>query len=182
VEILMKKMKVVLPKYFLIGLCAYLMKVALSMDRSLENLEQFRRYCSSSESASINDVLAALRRFISSAPPGTLDLNYQYEKPSLLFRFFEWLFKRGCSIEIGDLKQICLLLEILADKINGTEHLDRAECVPIRLALSHAATALSERIFFARRRNQTLSVTHLNQNSCLACNSIQTICDGHGWP
>ena len=99
----------------------------------------------------------------------------------LLLRLFEWYFKGGAYVSSNDLQQIQALLELIAEKINEAGSLNRSDFVTIRLSVSRALASLSNRVFPASLRNQSLNVEHLNQNPILKMNSIAVICGSADW-
>lgn len=175
-------LKTFVPRKFLIGLRAYTSQIALSIDRSLGDLEGMRRYCKSSELVNPGEVIAALNHLVPVKCEVAIKYDHDYDTPSVPVRIFQWFLSRGCWFRTCDLLHILRLLEMFSGQMERGDAMDKEELVLIRTSLSYASAALSERIMFAQRRRRTGRVRHLNQNPRLTSESLQSICDGNVWP
>lgn len=179
VEILVK-MKVVVSKTLLLGLCAYLRQLELSIDRSLGNLADFKAYCETGPTERLARVIERLGFFLPQIT-GVPSVNKELRTSPLFIRLWSWYSQAGVDVDGVLLMKVRALLERIAATLNAPTELSRNEFVEIRLDLNQAIHCLSYQIFPVSKRNTTLAVEHLNQNSILKTNSIAAIAGDANW-
>ena len=176
--------KVFLSRVFLIGLSAYLNRLALSVDRALrEPIQPLRDCCNGKVYPTLNQVITRFNTvadMIKELPPyEMIDFNLHFF--SILKAWFQWYFYRGIFLSKADIDCLYTTLRKLALSLEKCEVVDPVIFVLIRLHLTKFSSLCIRSIPERHIRKRVYLVEHHNQNSILKTKTLDEICNHEDW-
>ena len=169
------------------GLCAYLLGLELSVDRSLNApTSLLRDYCNESRSPALREVLAKLQLLAEEAglPVSPLDgrgRRRTWLAMAVLSGWLQWYVRAGFSLRTSEVGLVSAPLLSLSDALLKHSFVAPEIFVPIRLNLCGASDLLLRRIPPGRTRGMIGRVEHLNQNPTLKTLSLEEIAGRRDW-
>ena len=166
-----------------VGLCTYLLRTELSLDRLLRGpVAALKRYCEGPPQPGLSAVLATL----SSLHP--FDVSKQTLQPprgrgviGMVAAWVQWYLSDGVHIREAELRFIYDTLLILSDALNKHAVVEGDLFTPIRMQWRRSANLLLRCIPSPEIRDRISHVEHLNQNPILKTVSLESITKGANW-
>lgn len=177
--------KVFVSHLYLIGLCAYLRRLEMSVDRSLrEEIKPLKDYCEGSSMPTLRQVLDRLSligagEMIQNSPQDE-SLAFPRELYSILIARIQWYSRGGIIMKEGEVQFIYSTLLKLSVALDQCQIVDPDIFVPIRVRL-YVAGDFRLRCIPERIRKKIYGVEHLNQNPMLKTETVESICNDPNW-
>ena len=175
-----------LSRVFLIGLCAYLRRLEMSIDRALRGeIRPLKAYCKGNAIPTLQQVL---NRFSS------IGVGVKIEKPlwndpcipppgawSVLIAWSQWYFRRGILLKESEIQRVHTSLLELSVALDQHVIVDPEVFGLLRVRLGGIVDNLLRYIPNRRIRKKIYRVEHLNQNPMTKTLTIESIFNQQDW-
>ena len=169
----------------MIGFCAYLRSLEMSLDRSLKDkIDPLRDYFERGSIPKLRQVVERLSA-LGITPDITLNLAFplvrRRELPSKWMGRMQWHLLGGIVINVNEIRSVYSALLKCLTELDRRQRVDPEIFAPIRLYLRLTVDILQESIPNAKLRGRIYRVKHLNENAVLRTESIESITGHRDW-
>lgn len=171
---------------FLIGLSAYLLRLGLSVDRTLrQSTGPLKGYCEGTAIPTLSQVLASLDSMCAADGADepmqeSADATHNGVLP-LVTAWLGWCFRGRVVFKKSEVRFIHSVLLQLSTELHRCPTVDPEVFGPIRVRLTSAYLLCFARIPDRHARSKINRVEHLNQNPRLKTETIDSICGHRDW-
>lgn len=166
-------------KNTLLGLCAYLKQLELSIDRTLETPDELAQYYNQSVITPLPLIRAYLDGLLKHELPSK-DNTY-FRNDNILKRFCCWYFCNDININGALIVESERIINETLKLLDNPASSRKGDFVQIRLQINDLTEHIIKYIFPLSRRRLVYAVEHCNQNDILKCFSVEKIAGTSDW-